>query len=112
LFTNLISEKEYTMRNGLIAAALFASLLTLPTLASAQNSTTTGVVGGAVTGAIVGGPVGAVVGGVIGGSVGAAADDQQRRAGGSASESFEVQPAPRETTCVEYRSGTQECTTR
>jgi len=99
------------MRNGLVVAAMFASLLTLPTIASAQNSTTTGVVGGAVTGAIVGGPVGAVVGGVIGGTVGAAADDQQRREDRQDG-SFEVQPAPRETTCVEYRSGSQECTTR
>jgi hypothetical protein len=39
---------------------------------SAQESTTTGIVGGAATGAIVGGPVGAGVGAVIGAVAGAA----------------------------------------
>ena len=99
------------MRNGLLAAALFASLLTLPTIASAQNNTANGVVGGAVAGAIVGGPVGAVVGGAIGGTVGAASDDQQRRED-RRDERIEGQPAPGGTTCIRDRAGNEECTTR
>ncbi len=98
------------MRNGLIAVAMLASLLVLPTIASAQDSTTTGVVGGAVAGAIVGGPVGAVVGGVIGGSIGAANDNQRRP--GPDGRIIEIQPAPGTTTCVADQVGNQTCHTR
>ncbi len=55
--------------HALIAAG---ALALAPSLAFAQASTTTGVVGGAATGAVVGGPVGAAVGAVVGGTVGAA----------------------------------------
>lgn len=69
------------MRKALIVTASVAALLTLPSLASAQNNTMTGAVGGAVTGAIVGGPIGAVVGGAVGATVGSAADANQPRSG-------------------------------
>jgi hypothetical protein len=100
------------MRNGIIAAALFASLLALPTIASADD-TTTGIVGGAVTGAVVGGPVGAVVGGAIGGTVGAASD-QNHRDDRRQDRIDETQPPSNggSTTCVEGRNGDQDCTTR
>lgn len=59
------------MNTKLITAGLvfFGSLAGV---VSAQESTTTGIVGGAATGAIVGGPVGAGVGAVIGAVAGAA----------------------------------------
>lgn len=92
------------MRNGLVAAAILASILTLPTIASADD-TSKGVVGGAVAGAIVGGPVGAVVGGVIGGTVGAVSDDERRRED-RRDGAVEVQPGPgTTTTCVEDSAG-------
>jgi uncharacterized membrane protein len=97
------------MRNGIIAAALFASLLTLPTLARADD-TTTGIVGGAVTGAIVGGPVGAVVGGVIGGTVGATSDENRRE--DRRQDRMEGQGPSSDTTCVRDRNGNEDCVTR
>lgn len=65
------------MRKSLIAAAAFAAVLGMSSIATADDNAVGGAAAGAVTGgvagAIVGGPVGAVVGGTIGGTVGAAA---------------------------------------
>ena len=100
------------MRNSLMAAALFASLLAVPTVANADD-TTTGIVGGAVAGAVVGGPVGAVVGGAVGGTVGAASDEnrrEQRRE--ERSMDSPVPPSSDTTTCRTDTAGNQECTTR
>ncbi len=92
------------MRKVLIAAASVAVLLTLPSLANAQNNTMTGAVGGAVTGAIVGGPIGAAVGGAVGATVGSAADANQNRSGTVVVE----EPAAREKTCV-VENGVERC---
>jgi predicted TIM-barrel enzyme len=91
------------MRKSLIAAASIAALLTLPSLANAQDSTVTGAAGGAVAGAIVGGPVGAVVGGAIGGTVGASADANRNR------DTVVVEePRSREKTCI-VENGVERC---
>lgn len=94
------------MRNILIPAAVLASLLAFPSVASAGD-TTTGVVGGAIAGGVVGGPVGAVVGGAVGGTIGAASDDQRRR-----EERREIDrdpPTVEQRTCVTHSDGTREC---
>ena len=63
----------------LSVVALAAALLSVSTIASAdENGALTGAAGGAVTGAVVGGPIGAAVGGVAGAVVGGAATGAPR----------------------------------
>jgi uncharacterized membrane protein len=69
------------MRKLLLIAACGAAL-TLPTIASAQDSAGGAMAGagvGAATGFVVGGPIGAAVGAGVGGVVGAGAADNNRR---------------------------------
>jgi hypothetical protein len=103
-------NEEAIMRKNLLIATAFAAILTLPVVASAQE-TMTGAAGGAVAGAVVGGPVGAVVGGAIGGTVGAAAESERRDAQGRVivEERAVVAPPVSERTCVD-NGVTKTCT--
>jgi hypothetical protein len=66
------------MQRSIIAVAALAGLITMPTLASAQEGVAAGAATGAAAGAIVGGPVGAAVGGVAGAVTGGAAEAASR----------------------------------
>jgi hypothetical protein len=95
------------MRKTLVIATALAALVSVSSIATAQE-TMTGAAGGAVAGAVVGGPVGAAVGGVIGGTVGAAAESNRRDAEGRVIVE-ERAPAVRERTCVD-NGVTKSCT--
>ncbi len=95
------------MRTSMTTALIFAALLSIPTVASAGD-TTTGVVGGAVAGGIVGGPVGAVVGGAVGGTIGAASDDNNRRERDTTVIERDA-PSVDTRTCVTQSDGSRVC---
>lgn len=95
------------MRKFLMIAAC-GTLLTLPTMASAQDaaaSATTGAAVGAGTGFLVGGPIGAAVGAGVGGVVGAGAADNARRERRARERAYGY--APGETVVIEKRSRIQ-----
>ncbi len=93
------------MRNNLMAAAAFAALVIMPSLATAEDPVAGAVGGaaaGAVTGGAIGGPAGAAAGAAVGGTVGAAgaAQEQQRRQGDRVIIEDRA-PSVSEKTCVE-----------
>jgi hypothetical protein len=110
------------MRKLLLIAAC-GTLLTLPTMASAQDAAagaTTGAAIGAGTGFVVGGPIGAAVGAGVGGVVGAGAADANRRAiyhndgrivyGYEPADTVVVQRRSRVRDCVRDAFGNRTCT--
>ncbi len=103
------------MRKSVIACASLVALVTLPTIASAQEGAAAGAATGAIAGGVIGGPVGAAVGAAVGGTAGAASD--AARTTGSvvapAPGAVVVEPGPtaRERTCViDTATGVQRCT--
>lgn len=97
------------MRKTLIVATAAAAMLTLPSLAQAQDpaaGAATGAAVGAGVGFAVGGPVGAAVGAGVGGTVGAGAADANRRDGVVVEERG---PAVRERNCSTNAAGTTVC---
>jgi|KBSMisStandDraft_5_1062788.scaffolds.fasta_scaffold162724_2 hypothetical protein len=95
------------MRKFLMIAAC-GTLLTLPTLATAQDAAagaTTGAAVGAGTGFLVGGPVGAAVGAGVGGVVGAGAADNERRERRARERAYGYEP--NSTVVIEKRSRVQ-----
>jgi hypothetical protein len=109
------------MRKFLLIAAC-GTLLTFPTIVSAQDaaaSATTGAAVGAGAGFLVGGPVGAAVGAGVGGVVGAGAADNERRerrararAYGAADDTVVIERRARTSTrnCVTDSFGNRTCT--
>ncbi|MBT9292445.1 hypothetical protein [Prosthecodimorpha staleyi] len=98
------------MRKTFLTMAAVATLLAVPSLASADEAVgaVTGAAAGAATGAVIGGPVGAVVGGVAGATIGGAA-------GATGSGTVVVQPeAPKviERECVQDAYGATTCVER
>src|SRR5262245_31681239 len=94
------------MRNYLVIAGIGGALLSVPSMAMAQDPATGAAVGagaGAAAGGAVGGPAGAVVGAGVGAATGAAEGARPR-----VQERVVVQPEPRtsDTTCVHTPSST------
>ena len=67
------------MKLNLLTGVAVAALVSLASVAQAQNGVAAGATTGAVTGAIVGGPVGAAVGAGAGAVAGGIADDHRPR---------------------------------
>jgi outer membrane lipoprotein SlyB len=92
------------MRNKLLAAAAFAALAVIPSLAAAEDPVAGAVGGaaaGAVTGGAIGGPAGAAAGAAVGGTVGAAGAAQEERRHQDRVIIEDRAPSVSEKTCVE-----------